>query len=81
MKRIKAQVDKEGKISLEFIGFPGRECVENRKRLQDILLYYGVELKPLEIKEKSISEISQEISKGEEISKGGSQKSRVLKNE
>ena len=62
MKQIKALVDVKGEVNLEFVGFGGEECSEKRERLRKVLLEFGVMLDPQEIRKKSPSQISKELS-------------------
>jgi|FaiFalFF_MnMetaG_3_1042247.scaffolds.fasta_scaffold02470_4 hypothetical protein len=53
MREVKAKIDKDGKVSIEFTGFIGDECVEEREQLRKILLDLGVVIEAREIRKKS----------------------------
>lgn len=60
MRKIKAEINTKGKLSLEFIGFVGEECREERERLRKIMVDFGVMLEPEKITKKSTQEITLE---------------------
>ena len=62
MKQIKAEIGIKGAVSLEFVGFAGEECTEAREQLRKVLLGLGVMLDPQEVRKKSPSQISEELS-------------------
>lgn len=62
MKKVKAQVSTKGEINLEFIGFRGEECTGASEELRKVLLDLGVMLDPQQIRKKTASEISRELS-------------------
>jgi hypothetical protein len=62
MKKIKAEVDTNGHLNLEFAGFAGEECIKERERLRQVLVDLGVSFTRQGIKRKSSSQISQELS-------------------
>lgn len=61
MRKVKAEIDKSGKVRIEFIGFVGEECVEERERLRKIMLDFGVMLETEEIVKKPAQQISREV--------------------
>jgi len=61
MKQVKAEINKDGKIRIEFIGFRGNECVEERERLRKIMQDLGVILEVKEIRRKTEQEILSEL--------------------
>jgi hypothetical protein len=65
MKCVRAEIDRNGKVSLEFIGFQGEECTEERGRLQEALEALGVALDPERIRRKSSAEMATEVSTAE----------------
>lgn len=60
MRKIEAEIDLAGKLCLEFIGFAGEDCEEERERLRRVLVESGVALKLEQIKRKSSSQILEE---------------------
>lgn len=46
---------------MEFVGFAGEECEEERERLREILVGLGVMLRPEQIKKKPTTQILEEI--------------------
>lgn len=62
MRKIKAEINPNGKLALEFIGFVGEECREERERLRKIMVDFGVMLEPEEITKKSAQQITLETS-------------------
>ena len=62
MKKVRAQVSTKGEINLEFVGFAGEECTGAREELKKVLLELGVMLDPQQIRKKTASEISRELS-------------------
>ena len=61
MRRVKAEINRDGTVNLEFIGFVGAECSEERERLRDVLLGLGVVLEPQKITKKNNEQIALEI--------------------
>lgn len=66
MRGIMAKIDRNGKVSIEFIGFVGGECSEERERLQKIMVDFGVMLETERITKKTIQQISKEVAGSEE---------------
>jgi hypothetical protein len=60
MRKVIAEVSPDGKIGLEFVGFAGDECTEERQRLRKILLDLGLMLEPEKITKKSSQQITTE---------------------
>lgn len=60
MKRLRAEVETDGSVSLDFIGFRGEQCTEERARLQEALKAVGVLLEPESIHKKSAQQIEAE---------------------
>jgi len=63
------EIDEKGDVKIEFVGFPGNSCSEERERIREILLGLGVELDPEEIQRKSSEQIAREL-KGSDL-RGG----------
>jgi hypothetical protein len=61
MREVKAEIDKSGKVRIEFIGFEGDECIEECERLRKIMHDLGVILEVIEVKEKTPQQILNEI--------------------
>lgn len=61
MKEIRAEIDSNGNVGLDFIGFSGEDCTQERERLRRVLLSLGVALHPKRIDRKSAPQISHEI--------------------
>ena len=57
MRKIKAEINPNGKLSLEFIGFVGEECTEEQQRLRKIMLDFGVTLEPEKITKKTVQQL------------------------
>jgi len=51
--KVKAKVNRKGKLSLEFIGFTGDDCVAEREKLKAQMLSLGVPLVPDKVVEKT----------------------------
>jgi hypothetical protein len=66
MRKIKAEIDPNGKLSVEFIGFMGEECTEERERLRKIMVDFGVMLEPEKITKKSARQITLETNATEQ---------------
>jgi len=60
MRKIKAEINPNGKLSLEFIGFIGEECREERDRLRKIMVDFGVMLESEKITKKSAQQVTLE---------------------
>ena len=60
MRKIKAEINPNGKLSLEFIGFIGEECTEERQRLRKVMVDFGVTLEPEKIAKKTAQQIAME---------------------
>lgn len=60
MKKIEAEIDLAGKLCLEFVGFAGEDCEEERERLRKVLVESGVALRLEQVKRKSSSQILEE---------------------
>lgn len=65
MRRIEAEISLMGKLRLEFVGFAGEKCEEERERLRKILLDSGVALRPEQIRKKSTAQILEEMASNE----------------
>jgi len=65
MRGIKAKINKNGKVYIEFIGFVGEECSDERERLRKIMLDFGVMLEKERITKKTIQQISKEVAGSE----------------
>lgn len=61
MKKLKVEVDPKGTVNLEFSGFKGEECTEERERLRRALLDLGVMLETEKIEKKSPEQLASEI--------------------
>lgn len=66
MRGIIAEIGKNGKVKIEFIGFVGEECSDERERLRKIMLDFGVTLETERITKKTNEQISKEIAGSEE---------------
>lgn len=66
MRGIIAKIERNGKVSIEFIGFVGEECSEERERLRKIMVDFGVMLETERITKKTIQQISNEVAGSEE---------------
>jgi hypothetical protein len=66
MKKVKAEIGKNGKVSIEFIGFKGEECTDERERLRKVMLDFGVMLEPKKIEKKTAQQIAREVAFGKE---------------
>jgi len=66
MRSIVAKIDKNGKVHIEFIGFVGEECSDEREQLRKVMLDFGVMLETEKITKKTIQQISKEIAGSEE---------------
>jgi len=66
MRGIMAKIGRDGKVSIEFIGFVGEECSEERERLRKIMVDFGVMLEIERITKKRIQQISKELAGNEE---------------
>ena len=53
MRKVKVEINPNGRVSLEFIGFVGEECKEERERLRRIMLEFGVMLESEKITKKT----------------------------
>ena len=60
MKKVIGEVSPAGEVSLEFVGFPGEECTEERQRLRKVLLDLGLELELEKITKKTFQQIAVE---------------------
>jgi len=65
MKKVKAEVSPNGKVSLEFVGFAGEGCTEERQRLRKILLDLGLVLELEKITKKTFQQIAIETNETE----------------
>jgi hypothetical protein len=74
MREVRAEIDKDGRVSIEFTGFVGDECVEERERLRKILLDFGVIIEAREIRKKSEYQLLGETGS---IKRRAGEKSRV----
>jgi len=74
MKKVKAKISRNGEVSIEFIGFRGEECTDERERLRKILLDFGIVLEPKRIEKKTAKQIASEIASSEEETKVGFRK-------
>lgn len=61
MRKVKAEIDRHGKVNIEFIGFKGDECTDERERLRKVMLDFGVMLDPEKIQKKTALQISREV--------------------
>jgi hypothetical protein len=61
MREVKAEIDKSGKVRIEFIGFRGDECAEERERIRKIMQDLGVTLEIKEVRKKTAQEILGEL--------------------
>ncbi|MEM2941652.1 MAG: hypothetical protein QW304_08925 [Thermoproteota archaeon] len=62
MKAIRTEISKGGRVKIEFIGFPGNSCSQERERLREVLISLGLELDPGGIQRKSDMQIAEELS-------------------
>ena len=69
MKKVKAEISRNGKVSIEFIGFRGEECADERERLRKIMLDFGIMLEPKRIEKKTAQQIAREVAFSEEETK------------
>lgn len=51
MKEIRIVIDKNGRISIDFDGFIGKQCFKEREKLQELLKKYGIDVS-IEYEEK-----------------------------
>jgi len=70
MKQVKAEINKNGRVRIEFIGFRGDECAEERERLRKIMQDLGVILEVKEVRRKTAEEILSELRLGGEKTRG-----------
>jgi hypothetical protein len=66
MKKVEAVVSRDGEVSIEFIGFKGEECTDERERLRKVMLDFGIMLDPKKIEKKTAQQIAREVAFGEE---------------
>lgn len=62
MRTIKVSIDTGGKTKVEFAGFTGDACSDERERLEKILTAFGVDLQVVEVERKPSGQIAAEIS-------------------
>lgn len=62
MRTIKVSIDTGGKTKVEFVGFIGDACSDERERLEKVLTAFGVDLQVVELKRKPSGQIAAEIS-------------------
>ncbi len=60
-QKIEIVVNKEGKLEVEFTGFPGELCYAEAERLEKILKKFGVSVKATELIAKSPEQIACEL--------------------
>ncbi len=60
MKEIIIKVSKDGKVSVDFNGFVGKECFAERTRLEEILRRLGIDTKVEEEVKKPEAYVEQE---------------------
>jgi acetate kinase len=66
LKKITAKIRPNGRIIIEFTGFVGEECMEERQRFARTLMEFGLMLDTEKIERKSARQIAKEISRGEQ---------------
>lgn len=59
---MRAEIGADGAVSIEFVGFEGELCAEERDRLRGALEALGILIEPERIKRKSPQQIASEVS-------------------
>jgi acetate kinase len=66
LKKITARVGPNGRIVLEFTGFIGEECMEERQRFAKTLVEFGLMLDTEKLERKNARQIALETSMDEQ---------------
>lgn len=66
VRKIEVTVDRQGRITANFIGFRGNECEDEAETLRRALRSLGLVALPLQVMRKSEEEIGQETGEAEE---------------
>jgi hypothetical protein len=66
MRKIRAEISRGGEVSIEFIGFKGEECADERERLRKVMSDFGIMLEPIKIKKKTVQQMAREVVLSEE---------------
>jgi len=62
-------VDRKGRVTADFAGFPGEECREEEEKLRQLLIGLGVVLEQTAFRPKDPAEIAAELGVDEEQGK------------
>lgn len=79
-RKIKTRIETDGKFEVDFIGFIGEECTDERERLRKILIDSGVETHPEKIIKKHLHQISSDAIRNIENKETGVHKRDEIKN-
>lgn len=60
-RQVEVEITSEGKLHLEFIGFPGEECFDEAGKIQKLLAGLGVHVNVDDIERKPGGQIEAEI--------------------
>jgi hypothetical protein len=66
-REVRVDIGSDGKIKVEFLGFPGDSCFDEAEMLAGILKELGLWAVPVEVTPKTSEEIAREIAKSESI--------------
>lgn len=69
MKKVVVEINEQGEIKIEFVGFVGSACSDERERIKKILLGWGIDLTPKEIRKKTPEQIASEVKRGEQLTR------------
>ncbi|MBE3519280.1 MAG: DUF2997 domain-containing protein [Firmicutes bacterium] len=65
-RTIRIEISKNGRIEMDFLGFPGETCLDEEENLTRILRSLGLWAVPITIERKDVERIKRELGAEEE---------------
>lgn len=69
-RRIEVTVDRQGRVTANFVGFRGSECEDEAEALRHVLRSLGLVALPLHVQYKSEEQLQEETREPEEAEEG-----------
>lgn len=60
MKSVRVEIGREGRVSVDFVGYVSDECTQHRETLRKVLVSFGVDLEAERIVKKTAHQIALE---------------------